>query len=98
MYYDKGDKVIIDDKKMIKEWQDGIKIEEDAEFKKDLQKDLAKFKRYMKKQKKEKKSFVIEDLMWESPESLCMYYLIGQWYMREENILGLEEKCKKTKK
>jgi hypothetical protein len=92
MYYDKGDKVIIDDKKMIKEWQDGIKNEkDDPEFKKDLQKNLAKFKRYMKKQKKDKKSFVIEDMIWESPDTLCMYYLIGQWYMKEENILGLEK-------
>jgi hypothetical protein len=92
MYYKKGDKVIIDDKKMIKEWQDGIKNEkDDLEFKKDLQKNLAKFKRYMKKQDKEKKSFIIEDMMWESPDTLCMYYLVGQWYMSEENILGMEK-------
>jgi len=91
MYYKKGDKVIIDDKKMIKEWQDGIKNDEDPEMKKDLQKELAKFKRYMKKQKKEKKSFVIEDMMWESPETLCMYYLIGHWYMSEDNIIGMEK-------
>ncbi len=89
MNYKKGDKVIINDKKMIKEWHDGIKNEDDAEMIKDLQKELAKFKRYMKKQNKDKKSFVIKDMMWESPETLCMYYLIGHWYMKETNIIGL---------
>ena len=88
MYYKKGDKVIIDDKKIIKEYQDGIKNEKDPKMKKHFQKELDKFKEYVKQQKK--KSFVIKDLMWESPETLCMYYLIGHWYMKEENIIGME--------
>ena len=90
-YYKKGDKVIIDDKKLIKEYQDGIKNEDDPEMKKSLQKELRKFRRYMKQQTKKKKPFVIEDMMWESPETLCMYYLIGDWYMKEDNVLGLEK-------
>ena len=94
MNYKKGDKVIIDDKKIIKEYQDGIKTEKDAEMKKSLQKELRKFRRYMKRQKEKKKSFVIEDMMWESPETLCMYYLIGHWYMKENNIIGIRKESK----
>ena len=88
MNYKKGDKVIINDKKIIQEYLDGIKTEKDAETKKSLQKELRKFRKYMKQQTEEKKPFVIEDMMWESPETLCMYYLIGHWYMKEDNIIG----------
>ena len=91
MNYKKGDKVIINDKKIIKEYQDGIKNHSDPEMKKSFQKELSKFKRYVKKQKQNKKSFVIEDTMWESPQTLCIYYLIGHWYMKEDNVLGLEK-------
>lgn len=91
MNYKKGDKVIIDGKKIIKEYQDGIKNPPDTEMKKSLQKELRKFRRYLKQQKEKKKSFVIEDMMWESPETLRIYYLIGHWYMKEDNILGLEK-------
>lgn len=85
MNYKKGDKVIINDKKIIKEYQDEIKTEKDDETKKSFQKELRKFKKYVKRTK----SFVIKDMMWESPETLCMYYLIGYWYMKEDNIIGL---------
>ena len=89
MNYKKGDKVIINDKKILKEFQDGIKNEEDPKLRRSLQKELEKFKKYMKLQKENEKSFVIIDMMWESPEILCMYYLIGHWYMKETNIIGL---------
>jgi len=89
MYYKIGSKVIIDDKKIIEEYQDGIKTVKDAEMKKSLQKELGKFRRYMKQQTEKKKPFIIKDMMWESPETLRMYYLIGHWYMKEDNIIGI---------
>jgi len=91
MFYKKGDKVVIDDKKIIKEYQEVIKVEKDTEMKKFFQKELRKFRKYMKQQKEKKKPFIIKDWMWESPETLCMYYLIGHWYMKEDNIIRMQK-------
>lgn len=91
MSYKKGNKVIIDDKKIIKEYEDGIRDEKDPKTRASLQKELKKFQKYMKEQKKSKKSHVIKGWMWESPETMGIYYLVGHWYMKEDNIIGLEK-------
>ena len=49
-----------------------------------FQKELRKFRKYIKN----KKYCIVKDMIWESPGTLCIYYLIGSWYMKEENILG----------
>ena len=89
MNYKIGDKVIIDDEKIIKEIKEAIKEEKCKDDKKYLKEQLEKFEKYIEEQREEDKPFIIEKMMWESPETLVAYYLIGYWYIREDNIIGL---------
>jgi hypothetical protein len=87
MLYKKGDKVIIDDKKIIKEYAHIIKTDSDPETVSEFKRELKKFKNYIRRTRR----FVIKDKMWESPTTLCTYYKIGYWWMHEDNILGIDK-------